>query len=140
MRPEVLAEIARDIRRRSRTPIRVDTNGQAALFLGRDVLPELVGLVDAFSISLNAQDNATYQRLCRPAYGEKAYPAVLEFAREAVRLFPRVILSVVDLPGVDIKACREISEELGAEFRIRDYIDSGERYYQRPDRSQENRG
>lgn len=131
LRAGVLAEIARDIRRRSKTPIRVDTNGQANLFLRRDVLPELVGLVDTFSVSLNAQNGALYRELCHPAYGDRAYPAVLAFAREAVKLFPRVVLTVVDLPGVDIEACRAIAQEMGAEFRIRDYIKSGERYYRR---------
>lgn len=128
MRADALAEVARDVRRRSKTPIRVDTNGQARLFLGRDILPELVGLVDTFSISLNAQDNATYQELSRPAYGERAFPAVLDFAREAASLFPKVVCSVVAVPGVDVEACRAIARELGAELRVRDYIDSGDRY------------
>ncbi len=128
MRPGALAEVARAVRARSSTPIRVDTNGQAKLFLGRDVLPELVGLVDTFSISLNAQDDATYQELSRPAYKERAFPAVLDFAREAASLFPRVILTVVDVPGVDLEACRAIASELGVEFRVRDYLDSGDRY------------
>jgi TatD family-associated radical SAM protein len=122
LRSRELIEIARDIRDRSDTPIRVDTNGQANLFLKRDILTELVGFIDAFSISLNAQDNETYQELCRPAFGDRAYPAVLDFAREAVRLFPRVILSVVDVPGVDVEACRRIAAEMGAEFRVRAYI------------------
>lgn len=123
LRPGPLAEIAAHVKGRSDTPVRVDTNGQARLFLKRDVLPELVGLVDAFSISLNAQDGDTYERLCRPAFKTRAYPAVVEFAREAVRLFPRVILTVVRLPGVDVEACRAIASEMGAEFRVREYID-----------------
>ncbi len=128
MRPDALAEVARHVRRLSRTPVRVDTNGQAELFLGRDVLPQLEGLVDTFSISLNAQDSATYQRLSRPVYGERAFPAILRFAREAVERFPKVVLSVVSVPGVDIEACRRLAAELGAEFRVRDYLDSGDRY------------
>jgi len=128
LRPDVLAVVARHVKENSATPVRVDTNGQANLFLGRDVLPGLVGLVDTFSISLNAQDNDTYRELCRPAFGDGAYPEVLAFAREAVRLFPRVILTVVGVPGVDIDACRAIAEGMGAEFRVRDYLDSGDRY------------
>lgn len=128
MRAGTLAEVARAVRRLSRVPMRVDTNGQARLFLGRDVLPDLVGLIDGFSISLNAQDEATYRKLSRPAYGERAYQALLDFAREAVGLFPAVTLSVVSVPGVDVDACRRIAERLGAGFRVRDYIDSGNRY------------
>lgn len=128
LRAAELAEIAGEVRRRSTTPVRVNTNGQADLFLGRDVLPELLGLVDVFSISLNAQDNATYQEVSRPAFGDKAYPAVIEFARRAVRQFPRVVLTVVRVPGVDVEACRKIAADIGAEFRVREYIDSGDRY------------
>jgi len=124
LRVDALKEIARYVKESSRTPVRVDTNGQANLFLGRDVLPELVGLVDTWSISLNAQDAATYRRLSRPAMGEKAYTAVLDFAREAVRLFPRVVLSVVRVPGVDIETCRRIAGGLGAEFRVREYAEA----------------
>ncbi len=128
MRADTLIEIARAVRARSKTPIRVDTNGQAKLFLRRDILPELVGLVDAFSISLNGQDSETYQRLSRPAYGARAYPAVLEFAREAVRLFGDVTMTVVRVSGVDIEAARKVAEDLGAKFRVREYVDSGNRY------------
>jgi len=124
VRVEALAEIARDIRRRFKTPIRVDTNGQANLYHDRDVLPELAGLVDTFSISLNAQDNTTYQEVCHPVFGERAYPAVLAFAGEAVRQGHRVVLTVVRIPEVDVDACREIARELGAGFRVREYIGS----------------
>jgi TatD family-associated radical SAM protein len=127
LRADVLAEVARFIRANSKTPLRVDTNGLGSLALRRDVLPDLVGLVDTFSISLNAQDGALYDSLCRPAFGPRAYPALLAFAREAVRLFPRVILTVVGVPGVDLDDCARIASELGAEFRVREYIDSGQR-------------
>jgi len=132
LRAGALAKIARHVKDRSSTPVRVDTNGQANLFLGRNVLPELVGLVDTFSISLNAPDEPTYRRLSRPAAGERAYPAVLEFAREAVRLFPCVVLTVVKVPGVDIEASRKVAEDMGARFRVRDYTEA-ERLGDMPD-------
>ena len=34
-------------------PVRINTNGHANLFLGRDVTPELAGRIDTISISLN---------------------------------------------------------------------------------------
>lgn len=128
LRADALAAVAAHVKARSETPVRVDTNGQADLYLGRDVLPELVGLVDAFSISLNAHDNETYRRLSRPAFGDRAFPAVIDFARRAVGLFPRVTLTVVALPEVDIEACQRIAAEIGAEFRVREHIDSGDHY------------
>lgn len=123
LRPEVVVTVARKLKEKApQVPIRIDTNGLANLIWGRDVVPELEGLIDAVSISLNAQDAATYQLLCRPVYGPLAYQAVLDFALACRGRIPRVILTVVDLPEVDREACRRIAQELGAEFRVRTLI------------------
>ena len=41
--------------------IRINTNGQSRIFLGRDILPEMEGLVDSLSVSLNAADREQYR-------------------------------------------------------------------------------
>jgi TatD family-associated radical SAM protein len=132
IRVAAMSEIARDIRRRGGPPIRVDTNGQANLYHGRDILPDLSGLADVLSVSLNAHDNATYERLCRPIYGPRAYPAVMAFASEAVGLGFGVVLTAVGVPGVDVEACRGIARDMGAAFRLREYLDSPGRTGLRP--------
>lgn len=124
LRPEVVREVAGELRRRypnDSLRLRVDTNGLANLVFGRNVLPELAGLVDALSISLNATTAGEYERLCRPSL-PGAYPALLDFIREAVKVIPEVTLTAVDLPGVDLEACRRLADELGARFRVRRYI------------------
>jgi len=121
LRLEVVRRVAGAVRRRSDTPVRVDTNGHANLYHGRDIVPELRRLVDHASISLNAQDAETYERLSRPLWGPKAYQGVLEFARRCVDVLPRVTLSVVSLPAVDIEACRRIADTMGADFRVREF-------------------
>lgn len=103
--------------------IRIDTNGQANLYWGRNILPELKGLIDHLSISLDAQNAEIYQKLCQPSFGEAAYPAVIEFIKEAVKYIPIVEASVVDLPEVDKSACKKIAVSLGAKFRIRPYYE-----------------
>jgi len=48
----------------------------------------------------------------------------LDFARECVKVIPRVILSVVDiLPEEDIRKCQKIASEMGASLRVRPYIE-----------------
>ena len=102
--------------------VRVDTNGQANLIHKRNVVPELSGLVDVVSISLNATSADEYDQLCHSIYGEEGYYAMLEFAKEAKKYIPRVILSVVDYGGVDVDKARKIAEKLGTEYRVRTYI------------------
>ncbi|MBF0405420.1 MAG: hypothetical protein HQL00_15805 [Nitrospirae bacterium] len=96
----------------------VNTNGLASVIHKRDILPELSGLVDTISISLNTQDATTYQRLSRPPF-EGAYEAVLKFIAAAKDNIPEVTATAVDTPGVDIEKCREIAMSLGAAFRLR---------------------
>jgi len=49
------------------------------------VLPELGGLVDSISISLDAHNEETYNAICKPVY-KNAYPAILEFVRQAKKV------------------------------------------------------
>lgn len=117
MRLEVVKDTARWIKA-SGGRVRINTNGQANLVHGRDILPELAGLVDEISISLDAQDAETYDRLCRPRH-ERAWEAVVEFIRDAPRHIPSVTATVVNANGVDIEKCREIAKGLGVKFRVR---------------------
>ncbi|MFA4844287.1 MAG: TatD family nuclease-associated radical SAM protein [Candidatus Margulisiibacteriota bacterium] len=103
--------------------IRLDTNGTANLFWGRNILPELKGLIDFISISLNAENAEKYNKLCRPMFGEQTYAAVLDFIRTAKSFIPVVEATIVDLPGVDKEACRKVAKELGASFRVRPYYE-----------------
>ncbi|KJU86761.1 hydrolase, TatD family [Candidatus Magnetobacterium bavaricum] len=101
--------------------VRVNTNGQGNLINGQDVLPQLCGLVDHISVSLNAQDAPTYDGLCKPLL-EGAYEGLLGFVRGARRYIPVVTLTVVEMPGVDVAACQAIANDLGVNFRVR-YLD-----------------
>ena len=106
--------------------VRIDTDGQANLFHGRNIIPELAGLIDELNISLNAQDAQTYNKLCRSVWGEKGYKTIIEFAKSAISSvppIPKVILSVVDLPAVDKEKCKKIADEIGVELRIRPYYE-----------------
>ncbi len=124
-RIDAVIELARGLKERG-LKVRINTDGLANRVHGRDVLPELAGLVDAISISLNAPDAATYARICLSQFGESAYDDVCAFIRRARDFIPDVTATVVELPGMDIEACRRKAEdELGVRFRPRPYDDLG---------------
>ena len=103
--------------------IRVNTNGHANIYHGENVVPRLKGLVDTMSISLNAPNAKRYQEICSSQFGEEGYEAVIDFAKECIKIIPNVILSVVDisLSPEEIKECEKIAQRLGAIFRVREY-------------------
>lgn len=105
--------------------IRIDTDGLANLVHGRNILPELK-FVDTISVSLNAPDSETYQRLVKTPYGDKAFPAIVWFLKEAKKYIPKVVATVVAVPGLDIETCRKLAEdEIGVAFRVREYNEVG---------------
>ena len=104
--------------------IRVNTNGLSDLIHGKPTAPLFVGKVDCLSISLNTDDPAEYLSVCRPKFGEAAYPAMLKFTQEAAALLPSVVMTVVGEPVTSLEKqerCRAIAEGLGAHLRVRPY-------------------
>ena len=124
IRLDLVKQVAGELKQRGYC-IRINTDGQANMVYGRDILPELASLVDSISVSLNAPDAATYQRLCNTPFGETGFTGVCDFIRTAAAHIPQVIASAVTVPDVDIEACRILAESLGAEFRVREYTEVG---------------
>jgi TatD DNase family protein len=78
----------------------------------------LQGLVDSISISLDAQDEETYQSICKPAF-KNAFNEVVNFIKEAKKYIADVTATVVTAEGVDVDKCREITDSLGVKLRVR---------------------
>lgn len=118
LRLDVLLTVAQAMKQAGKR-VRVNTDGLANLVHGRDVTPEMAKVVDAVSISLNAQDEATYVHHTRPKR-DGAYAAVLDFAARARDAGMEVTLTAIDgLEDVDIAACERIARDLGVNFRRR---------------------
>jgi TatD family-associated radical SAM protein len=115
----VIASI-RKIKEISSIPVRMNTNGQALLIHPhRNVASELAEAgLDRIQISLNAPDPDTYLRLCQPTFGRMTFDSILDFAERCKPLM-RVELSAVDIPGVDMDACKSIADRMDVEFRVR---------------------
>ena len=104
--------------------IRINTNGQSDLILGRNTAPEYHGAFDIVSISLNTPTADKYQQICHSVYGEKSFNAMLDFASNVKEYVPNVQLSAVKqtLNSDEIELCKKISRDLGVNLRLRDYI------------------
>ncbi|MFN3871297.1 MAG: YchF/TatD family DNA exonuclease, partial [Aquificaceae bacterium] len=97
LRFSALKEIAQWVKDRG-GKVRVDTNGLLLTFLPKEKLKELKGLVDVWSVSLNAHDKETYNRICRPAQ-EDAFEKVIEFIKTALKEGFEVVATAVDYEG-----------------------------------------
>ncbi len=105
--------------------IRINTNGQVNMIEKRDVTPELASIIDAISISLNAATPEGYDKVCHSCFGLEAYAGLLDFAKKAKKYVPNVTLSIVDhdITPEEIEQCRNIADECGVNFRVREYIE-----------------
>jgi TatD DNase family protein len=123
--PEVLHVASRIKELKPSMKIRMNTNGLANLYHRKNIVPELTYAIDTVSISLNAQDSETFEKLCRPSVGPDPYNSLLDFCRKCVSVGLDTVLTVVAHPAVDIAACRKIAKEMGAGFRVREYNEVG---------------
>lgn len=98
--------------------VRINTNGHGNIIHGRRVLEELEGLIDSISISMNAHDKDTYNKICNP-FDSNAYDGVMEFIKDAKKYVPKVKITLVNFEGVDIKKCEEIATSLGVKLKVR---------------------
>lgn len=105
-------------------PVRVNTNGHGNLIHQRNIVPEIAPYLSTVSISLNAENEEVYNRLCHPSFGPGTYQKVKEFIIECKKQIPKVIVTAVALPQVDIKAIKQVVEqELEVIFKVRHYDD-----------------
>lgn len=122
-RIDLLIKVAEYIKNNFGSKIRLNTNGQGNLINDRDIIPQLKGLIDCISISLNNPDPKKYQEIVRSIFGEKSFDAMIDFAKEAKEYVPKVILSTVDttISKEEEAKCKEICDSIGVTYRIREF-------------------
>lgn len=128
MKLDILKEVAKYIKEKyPDTKIRVNTNGHANFVYKRNVVPELKGLVDEFSVSLNGSTKEEYNELSQPKFDE-AYDEMKKFIKACSDEGISVVASVVEgYKGrhLDLEKCEQIAKDLGAKFRVREWIVNG---------------
>jgi len=116
---DVVRQVAGFVKKHGGTT-RMNTNGHGNFINKRDITPELKGLLDTVSISLNSTDAKQYAALMRVS--PRMHAEMIEFARKA-KNFTRVVMSIVGLNKVDVAAARKlVTDQIGVEFREREYF------------------
>jgi TatD family-associated radical SAM protein len=122
-RLEAIKEISQYLHSKGKKT-RLNTNGQAELLFGGNVAKQLAGYIDTMSISLNSVNKEKYNKICHPKDGEKAFQAIIDFAKESKKYIPKVILTVVDVISIEEQElARKIAESINVGFRIRHYTE-----------------
>ena len=125
---DVLKEVAGYVKKNyPDIKIRVNTNGHANYVYKRNIVPELKGLVDEFSVSLNGESEQEYDELSQPVF-EGAYEEVKNFIKACSDEGIDVVASVVEgYKGrhLNLEKCEQIASDLGAKFRVREWIPNG---------------
>jgi len=124
LRLNVIKEVAKKIKDAGGR-VRVNTNGHGNVINKRNILPELQGLVDEISISLNADTSEAYDEICvpLPSYRGRIYGEIKTFIEEAKKYIPDVQVSIVThQKNVDEDKCESIvNNDFGVKYRARRY-------------------
>lgn len=129
VRADLLIETAKYIKENSSMKIRVNTNGLVRLIHKDFDINRFKGLIDSFSISLNAPNAARYNEITKPVFGEKAFDEMLNFAKDVKSLGIKTAFTVVDvITPEEIHECEILSEKLGIPLRVRSYVTDNESY------------
>ena len=99
--------------------------GYGEPMLKLDILKK--GLIDEFSVSLNGENSKEYDELSQPVF-DNAYEEVKNFIKACSDEGIDVVASVVEgYKGrhINLEKCEKIASNLGAKFRVREWIPNG---------------
>jgi TatD DNase family protein len=100
---------------------RINTNGHGNIINKKDITPEMKGLIDVVSISLNTFDPKQYTELV--GLETSYFDEMIDFAKKSKQFVEKVVMTIVSIDEVDIEKARKITEEeIGAEFRVREFF------------------
>jgi len=120
VRWEAVKEIAKYVKAKGGTT-RLDTNGHGSFINKHDITPELRGLIDTVSISLNSADPRQYSEITKVE--PRMFNEMITFAKNAKQYVDKVVMSIVSINEIDIEKARNLVEQkVGVEFRVRKYF------------------
>lgn len=129
VRADLLLKTAEYIKANSAMKIRVNTNGLVRLIHKGFDVSRFKGVVDSFSISLNAPNAKRYNEVTRPSFGEAAFDEMLKFSADVRDLGIKTAFTVVDvISDEEVSQCKKIAEEMKIPLRVRGYVTDNESY------------
>lgn len=134
VRADMLLKTAEYIKANSSMKIRVNTNGLVRLIHKGFDVSRFKGVIDSFSISLNAPNAKRYNEITRPSFsvtlfGEAAFNEMLKFAADVRDLGIKTSFTVVDvISDEEISECEKIAADMKIPLRVRKYVTDNESY------------
>jgi len=125
LRLKLIFELSKILKELGAKKIRLNTDGLANLREKKNIVPELAKYIDAISISLNAADEQTYNKLCNPNI-PNAFSSLVKFIEESKKYIKEVTASAVAVPELDTKKIKDfVEKELKVNYRERPYDELG---------------
>ena len=125
---DILKEVAKYLKEKyPNVKLRINTNGHVNYIYKRNIIPELKGLIDTISVSLNGENEEEYNKYSNPKF-DNAYGEVKKFIKASSDAGINTVATVVDgYKGqrLNLEKCEQIAAELGAKFRVREWIENG---------------
>lgn len=119
IRWDVVKEVASYVKKNG-GKTRLNTDGHGNFINKKDITPEMEGLIDTVSISLNSVDPDQYAKLMR--VDPSLHKEMIDFAKKAKK-YSHVVMSIVGLSEVDTEQAKSfVTNEIGVDFRLREYF------------------
>lgn len=129
MRVDMLLKTAEHIKKNSDMSIRVNTNGLVRSVHKDFDITRFKGVIDSFSVSLNAPNAQRYNEVTRPHFGEAAFEEMLTFSRDVKEMGIKISFTVVDvITPEEITECKKLADSMGIPLRVRSYVTDNESY------------
>ena len=99
---------------------RLNTNGHGNVINKKDITPELEGIIDTVSVSLNSADPEQYSKIMR--IDKKMFFEMKDFIQKAKQFVESVVLTIVAVDNINLEKARKFRSEerrVGKECRSR---------------------
>jgi len=123
LRLDDMIEITKLLKENGAKKIRLVTNGLGSATNGKDILPDLSEYIDAISISLQAGNSESYDKICNTKDVEDPFLEVKNFIIKARNFFQEIEVTAVNLSGItNNDDCIKIANDLKVSFRSQEYV------------------